>query len=101
MLTLILDIGEHITAKIREEFLQSCLRQNIAFFDKLGAGEVTTRITADTNLIQEGISEKMSLTLTAVATFLSAFVIGRQILPIMPLRAPQHTAWGILTCLCI
>ncbi|KAI1312126.1 ABC transporter [Xylaria venustula] len=68
--------GEHISAKIREHYLESCMRQNIGFFDKIGAGEVTTRITADTNLVQEGISEKVSLTLTAIATFLSAFVIG-------------------------
>ncbi|KAF4452522.1 ATP-binding cassette, subfamily B (MDR/TAP), member 1 [Fusarium austroafricanum] len=68
--------GEHISAKIREHYLESCLRQNIGFFDKLGAGEVTTRITSDTNLIQDGISEKVSLTLAAIATFVSAFVIG-------------------------
>ncbi|KAM0338466.1 hypothetical protein ACHAPU_011319 [Fusarium lateritium] len=68
--------GEHISAKIREHYLESCLRQNIGFFDKLGAGEVTTRITSDTNLIQDGISEKVALTLAAVATFVSAFVIG-------------------------
>ncbi|KAH8737784.1 ABC multidrug transporter Mdr1 [Ilyonectria robusta] len=68
--------GEHISAKIREHYLESCMRQNIGFFDKLGAGEVTTRITSDTNLIQDGISEKVSLTLAAVATFVSAFVIG-------------------------
>jgi ATP-binding cassette subfamily B (MDR/TAP) protein 1 len=68
--------GEHITSKIREHYLASCVRQNIGFFDKLGAGEVTTRITADTNLIQEGISEKVALTLSAIATFVAAFVIG-------------------------
>ncbi|OTA66793.1 ABC transporter [Hypoxylon sp. EC38] len=68
--------GEHISAKIREHYLESCMKQNIGYFDKLGAGEVTTRITADTNLIQEGISEKVGLTLTAIATFVSAFVIG-------------------------
>ncbi|KAE8143663.1 P-loop containing nucleoside triphosphate hydrolase protein [Aspergillus pseudotamarii] len=68
--------GEHITAKIREQFLAAILRQNIAFFDELGAGEITTRITADTNLVQEGISEKVGLTLTAIATFVAAFVIG-------------------------
>ncbi len=69
-------VGEHISAKVREHYLESCMRQNIAFFDKLGAGEVTTRITADTNLIQDGISEKVGLTLAAVATFVTAFVIG-------------------------
>lgn len=68
--------GEHISAKIREHFLESCMKQNIGFFDKIGAGEVTTRITADTNLIQEGLSEKIGLTLTGVSTFVSAFVIG-------------------------
>lgn len=69
--------GEHIAAKIREHYLESCMRQNIGFFDKLGAGEVTTRITADTNLIQDGLSEKVGLTLSAIATFFAAFVIGR------------------------
>lgn len=68
--------GEHLSAKIREHYLESCMRQNIGFFDKIGAGEVTTRITADTNLIQEGISEKVSLTLAALATFITAFVIA-------------------------
>lgn len=54
------------------------MRQNIGFFDKLGAGEITTRITADTNLVQDGISEKVGLTLAAVATFITAFIIGKK-----------------------
>lgn len=68
--------GEHITAKIREHYLASCLRQNIGFFDNLGAGEVTTRITAETSLIQDGISEKVSLTIAAIATFITSYVVG-------------------------
>ncbi|KAL5043996.1 hypothetical protein BDW71DRAFT_187008 [Aspergillus fruticulosus] len=68
--------GEHATQKIREYYLESILRQNIGYFDKLGAGEVTTRITADTNLIQDGVSEKVGLTLTALATFVTAFIIA-------------------------
>ena len=69
-------VGEHMTRKLREQYLAAILRQNIAFFDKLGAGEITTRITADTNLVQDGVSEKVSLTLNALATFFTAFVIG-------------------------
>ena len=68
--------GEHIAGKIREQYLAAILRQNIAFFDKLGAGEITTRITADTNLVQDGISEKIALTMTAMSTFVTAFVIA-------------------------
>ncbi|KAF2404519.1 ATP-binding cassette transporter ABC4 [Trichodelitschia bisporula] len=69
-------VGEHCTQKIRENYLRAMLRQNVAFFDKLGAGEITTRITADTNTIQDGISEKFGLTLNAFATFIAAFVIA-------------------------
>lgn len=68
--------GEHMAAKIREQYLAGILRQNIAYFDARGAGEITTRITADTNLVQDGISEKVGLTLTAIATFITAYVIG-------------------------
>lgn len=68
--------GEHIAAKIREHYLESCLHQNIGFFDNLGSGEVTTRITADTNLIQDGLSQKVALTITAMSAFVAAFVIG-------------------------
>lgn len=69
-------VGEHITSKVRDRYLLAILRQNIGFFDKLGAGEVTTRITADTNLVQEAISEKVALTLNGVAAFFAAFIIG-------------------------
>ncbi|KAG9675942.1 P-loop containing nucleoside triphosphate hydrolase protein, partial [Aureobasidium melanogenum] len=68
--------GEHVSGKIREHFLKAILRQNIAFFDQLGAGEITTRITSDTNLVQDGMSEKVGLTLTAIATFVTAFVVS-------------------------
>ncbi|RDL39380.1 uncharacterized protein BP5553_03720 [Venustampulla echinocandica] len=68
--------GENISGKIRAHYLQACMRQNIGFFDNLGSGEITTRITADTNLVQDGISEKVALTMNATATFITAFVIG-------------------------
>jgi ATP-binding cassette subfamily B (MDR/TAP) protein 1 len=40
--------GEKITQRIREEYLRAIFRQNIAFFDFLGAGEITTRISSGT-----------------------------------------------------
>ncbi|PYI00888.1 multidrug resistance protein 1, 2, 3 [Aspergillus sclerotiicarbonarius CBS 121057] len=68
--------GDHVVQRIRVEYLRAILRQNIAFFDNLGAGEITTRITADTNLIQDGISEKVGLALTGLSTFATAFIIA-------------------------
>lgn len=70
------DRGEVITARIRRKYLQAILRQNVAYFDHVGAGEVTTRITSDISQIQDGISEKIGLILSGVATFFAAFVIG-------------------------
>jgi ATP-binding cassette subfamily B (MDR/TAP) protein 1 len=61
--------GEMTTRRIREAYLRSVLRQNVAFFDKIGAGEVTTRITSDMHLIQEGISEKIPITFQFIAQF--------------------------------
>jgi hypothetical protein len=40
--------GEHLAKRIRENYLRAVLRQDIAFFDKVGAGEVATRIQTDT-----------------------------------------------------
>jgi ABC-type multidrug transport system fused ATPase/permease subunit len=34
--------------RIREAYLKSVLRQEIAYFDNVGAGEITTRIQSDT-----------------------------------------------------
>jgi ATP-binding cassette subfamily B (MDR/TAP) protein 1 len=70
------DRGEVLASRIRQHYLAGVLRQNIAYFDKLGPGEVTTRIINDTNAIQEGISEKAGLIVNGLATFVSALVIG-------------------------
>ena len=40
-------------------YLQAVLRQNVAFFDRLGAGEVTNRVSNDAELVREGISDKV------------------------------------------
>lgn len=40
--------GEVNAKRIRERYLKAILRQDIAFFDKVGAGEVATRIQTDT-----------------------------------------------------
>ncbi|KAJ5951225.1 ABC transporter integral membrane type 1 [Penicillium vulpinum] len=68
--------GENITQRLREKYLAAILRQNIAFFDVLGAGEITTRITADMNLIQDSLTGKLSLTLYSCANFGAAFIIS-------------------------
>ena len=85
--------GEVNAKRVRERYLQAVLRQDIAFFDNVGAGEVTTRIQTDTrrsrsyvssiyskppftDLIQQGTSEKVALILQYIAAFLCSYVLA-------------------------
>lgn len=68
--------GRRIARKVREEYLRALLKQNIGFFDSFGAGKMTSHITADMNAIQDAISEKVGITLTTLATFVGAFIVG-------------------------
>lgn len=68
--------GIILSSRIRERYLAALLSQNIAFFDNIGAGEISTRITADANLIRDGISEKVSVAVQCSASVVAAFVIN-------------------------
>ncbi|KIK49186.1 hypothetical protein CY34DRAFT_797578 [Suillus luteus UH-Slu-Lm8-n1] len=62
--------------RIRERYLQAILRQEIAYFDDVGAGEVATRIQSDTHLVQLGISEKVTLAITFISAFFVGFILA-------------------------
>nr|GAT60228.1 predicted protein [Mycena chlorophos] len=68
--------GEVNAKRIREKYLKAILRQDIAFFDKVGAGEVATRIQTDTHLVQQGMSEKVALVVNFLSAFLTGFVVA-------------------------
>ncbi|GBE85042.1 hypothetical protein SCP_0702280 [Sparassis crispa] len=68
---------EEVNAKrIRERYLKAILRQDIAFFNHVGAGEVATRIQTDTHLVQQGISEKVAICVSFFASFVTRFVLA-------------------------
>lgn len=67
--------GGKMTRKIKEHYMDSILRQNIAVFDQHGAGSIATQRTADADLIQDGLSQKLSLTLSAMGTLGATFII--------------------------
>ncbi|KAH9271543.1 hypothetical protein BASA83_006149 [Batrachochytrium salamandrivorans] len=53
--------GENQAKRIRELYFKAILRQEVAWFDETSTGELTTRMNADTSLIQEGLSDKVGL----------------------------------------
>ncbi|ESK90451.1 multidrug resistance protein 1 [Moniliophthora roreri MCA 2997] len=68
--------GEVNAKRIRENYLRAVLRQDIAFFDNVGAGEVATRIQTDTHLVQQGVSEKVALVVNFGSAFIAGFVLA-------------------------
>lgn len=68
--------GEILAGRYRKNYLKAIVRQNIGYFDIIGSGHVSTRITNDTASVQEAISEKLGNILQGVATFITAIVIS-------------------------
>ncbi|KAJ2914131.1 hypothetical protein MD484_g6294, partial [Candolleomyces efflorescens] len=68
--------GEINAKRTRERYLEAVLRQDIAYFDNVGAGEVATRIQTDTHLVQQATSEKVALTISFLSAFITGFVLA-------------------------
>jgi ATP-binding cassette, subfamily B (MDR/TAP), member 1 len=68
--------SEVAAKRLREKYLGSILRQDVAFFDNVGAGEVATRIQTDTHLVHQGISEKVPVALSFISAFLTGFALA-------------------------
>ncbi|KAJ3037366.1 Multidrug resistance protein 1 [Rhizophlyctis rosea] len=64
------------TTKIRTLYLHSILRQSRSFFDTHNAGELSSRLTSDIELIGNGTGEKVGLFFQAICTFVSALCIA-------------------------
>ncbi|KAK3489025.1 P-loop containing nucleoside triphosphate hydrolase protein [Neurospora hispaniola] len=65
-----------ITRSLRIDFLKQTIRQEVAFFDLPEAGSISSHLTTNANLVNQGISEKLGLAIQAIATFFAAFVVA-------------------------
>jgi ATP-binding cassette subfamily B (MDR/TAP) protein 1 len=68
--------GENQTRRIRTLYVHSILRQDMSWFDKSEEGSLTTRLATDTEMIQDGISEKFGQFLATFAQFAAAFIVA-------------------------
>lgn len=68
--------GEKISRRIREQYFRAVMRQNIAFWETIGPGEITTRLVGDMNVLQRGISEKVPLLVQYLSQFIAGFVVA-------------------------
>ncbi|EIE84922.1 hypothetical protein G6F46_001432 [Rhizopus delemar] len=94
--------GENQVRRIRNKYVHAILRQDMSWFDKAEEGSLTTRLATDTQLIQDGISEKFGLLIMCTGQFLAgvitAFVKGWRlavvILATLPVMAGTGAAMG-------
>ncbi|PIA36654.1 hypothetical protein AQUCO_03300102v1 [Aquilegia coerulea] len=69
--------GERQASRIRNLYLKTILRQDVAFFDKeTNTGEVVGRMSGDTVLIQDAMGEKVGKFIQLFATFIGGYVIA-------------------------
>ncbi|OQD83857.1 hypothetical protein PENANT_c015G09551 [Penicillium antarcticum] len=69
-------VGERITHELQERYLSSVLQQNIAYFDVLGTGELTSSMDHDMQLIQAGLSQKVSYIISGISGFGAAIIFA-------------------------
>ncbi|XP_069769956.1 ATP-dependent translocase ABCB1-like isoform X2 [Narcine bancroftii] len=93
------------TRKLRKTFFHALLRKDIGWFDVNPVGQLSTRLTADINKINEGIGDKIGLLFQYLATFVGGIIVGFAkgwkltlvILAASPLLALSAVLWSKLT----
>ncbi|ORX63120.1 P-loop containing nucleoside triphosphate hydrolase protein [Hesseltinella vesiculosa] len=68
--------GERQARRIRRMYLHAILRQDMVWFDEAKDGSLTTRLATDTQLIQDGISDKFGLLVQSMSQFITGLVVG-------------------------
>jgi ATP-binding cassette subfamily B (MDR/TAP) protein 1 len=69
-------VSIRVSAAIRLAYLQALFAQPISVLDVLPAGQTAAIITITGNLLQIGISEKLSMLLQSITTVLTALIIA-------------------------
>ncbi len=65
-------LGERVVADLREHVFRHLLRLDMDFFARTRAGELVSRLAADTELLRSVISSTMSVALRSVVTMLGS-----------------------------
>jgi ATP-binding cassette subfamily B (MDR/TAP) protein 1 len=68
--------GIHISAAIRLAYLRALFSQSIGRLDRLPPGQAANTITTSSNLLQNGISEKLSTCIQFTTLLITAYVIA-------------------------
>ncbi|KAJ2400530.1 hypothetical protein GGI23_001978 [Coemansia sp. RSA 2559] len=96
--------AERMGRRMRIAFYEAILRQEAGWFDTLTTGELTTRISGDINMVQDGSGDKFGVVVQYSARFVAAIVIafvkGWQlalvVVAVMPVLAGSAMMLGVV-----
>lgn len=93
-------LGERVVADIRQRVFENVLRQSPAYFETLQTGEVLSRLTSDTTLVQTLVGSSVSIALRSLvmliggmtmmlitSAWLAGVMIGLLLIIVLPLWA--------------
>uniref|UniRef100_UPI00404732E8 ABC transporter transmembrane domain-containing protein n=1 Tax=Orrella sp. TaxID=1921583 RepID=UPI00404732E8 len=93
-------LGERVVADIRQRVFENVLRQSPAYFETLQTGEVLSRLTSDTTLVQTLVGSSVSIALRSMvmliggitmmlitSAWLAGVMIGLLLIIVLPLWA--------------
>lgn len=68
-------LGERVIADLRRDLYAHLMRLDMAFFERTRAGELVSRLSADTELLRTVVASSMSIALRSTITVLGATVM--------------------------
>ncbi|KAH9864441.1 hypothetical protein J1614_010375 [Plenodomus biglobosus] len=68
--------SQRLAQRVRDRYLRNLLRQDMAFFDNLQSGEVSSRLNGDVQAIESGTNEKVGVALTCISFCVTAYIVG-------------------------
>lgn len=69
-------VGRHVSRRISDKYLRTLLYKDIGFFDTLGTGEATARLTDGVHLVRAAASEKTAAMLMTLSTIITAILVS-------------------------
>ncbi|WP_289460135.1 ABC transporter transmembrane domain-containing protein, partial [Klebsiella pneumoniae] len=68
-------LGERVVADIRQRVFENVLRQSPRYFETLQTGEVLSRLTSDTTLVQTLVGSSISIALRSLVMLIGGMTM--------------------------
>ena len=68
-------VAEGIGQSVRQRFFESIMRKDTGFFDERKVGDILSRLTSDTQVVQNGLTTNIAMFLKSVIFIIVAIVV--------------------------